>query len=251
MTSRRATRVVKGELHTAVQTWTREPNHTIMLIAVSHVGEVSYFRTIERIVASHPSATVHYDRLVRDNPSPPLTDRERVRLDASRRWNKLALRWAAEVADLGTRNGLASEEWHNVDVDEVDIVRMSGRRPMARLRVPGLRVVIDHDPVLTQRQRRVLGHVARVLLVRIAPWSQRLMRPMARRAVVHWRTVHAMSQALRAVHDGRVIVVWDTAHLPGMAKLLKHNDFRLTSTRWIRAVGRTDDWREDKEAIQR
>ena len=234
---RRATRVVKGELHTAVQTWVREPGHTIVLIGMSHVGELAYFRTISRVVAAHPGATVHYERVVREDPRPPLTDREWTRLEASRRSSNFVLRWAAEVADLGTQHGLGVEGWHNVDVTEVDLMRMSGRM-FSRLAVPGVSARIDHGSVLTDRQRRVLGHVVRMLLVRIAPWGQWLMRPTARRAIVQWRTVHAMSHALRAVHDGPVVLVWGAGHLPEMGDLLTHNDFRLTSVRWVRAVGR-------------
>jgi hypothetical protein len=234
---RRATRVLKGELHTAVQTWIREPGHTIVLIGMSHVGELAYFRTISRVVAAHPGATVHYERVVREDPLPPLTDREWARLEAMRRSSNFVLRWAAEVADLGTQHGLDVEGWHNVDVTEVDLMRVSGRI-LSQLAVPGVSARIDHGSMLTDRQRRVLGHVVRLLLVRIAPWGRWLMRPMARRAIVQWRTVHAMSHALRAVHDGPVVLVWGAGHLPDMADLLRHNDFRLTSVRWVRAVGR-------------
>ncbi|ROP37280.1 hypothetical protein [Saccharothrix texasensis] len=234
---RRVTRVVRGELHTAVQTWTRGPDHRIVLIGMSHVGEPDYFDTVRRVVASHPGATVHYERVVREDPLPPMTDDEWARLDAARRSHRFVLRWAAEVAELGTQHGLAVDGWHNVDVNEVDLARMSGRS-MPRLAVPGVRMGIDYAPPLTDRQRRVLRHVVRLLLVHIAPRGRLLMRPMTRRAVVQWRNVHAMTHALRAVHDGPVVMIWGAGHLPGIGDVLLHNDFRLESVRWVRAVGR-------------
>ncbi|MEV8442128.1 hypothetical protein AB0425_32535 [Actinosynnema sp. NPDC051121] len=229
---------MRGELHTAVQTWVREPGHTIVLIGMSHVGEPAYFHTISRIVAAHPDATVHYERVVREDPLPPLTNREWSRLEVLRWSGRFVLRWAAEVANLGTQHGLAVEGWHNVDVTEVDLMRMSGRHTLSRPALPGISARVDHGSALTDRQRRILGHIVRLVLVRIAPWGRWLMRPTARRAVVQWRTVHAMTHALRAVHDGPVVLLWGAGHLPDMADLLKHNDFRLASVRWVRAVGR-------------
>ncbi|MFE9748266.1 hypothetical protein ACFYOT_25450 [Saccharothrix saharensis] len=245
---RRATRVVRGELHTAVQTWARGPDHTIVLVGVSHVGELSYFRTIAQVVASYLEATVHYERTVREDPPPPTTDREWIRLEASRRSSRLVLRWAAEIADLGTQHGLPVDGWRNVDIAEVDLVRMCGRRGLAWFRIPGLHVQVDHGSLLTERQRRVLGHVARLLLVHTATWGRWLMSPMARRAVVHWRNAHAVSHALRAVHSGPVVLIWGAGHLAGMGQLLRHNDFRLESVRWLRAVGRTPSVCEQGEA---
>ncbi len=41
------------------------------------------------------------------------------------------------------------------------------------------------------------------------------------------------------MHDGPVVLVWGANHLPGMGDVLERNDFRLTETRWVRAIGRT------------
>ncbi|GAA1309484.1 hypothetical protein [Saccharothrix xinjiangensis] len=70
---RRATGVANGELHTAVQTRTRKPGHTIVPIGASHVGEPAYFDTIAHVVAAHPAATVHHERVVHEDPLPPRT----------------------------------------------------------------------------------------------------------------------------------------------------------------------------------
>ncbi len=73
------------------------------------------------------------------------------------------MRWAAEIMGLASQHGMRiGADWRNDDLTEIDLLRVSGRLLGAR-GVLGVRV--DMAPEWTARQERVLGTVARLLLL--------------------------------------------------------------------------------------
>lgn len=227
---------MSGELYTAVQTWTRDPDHSVILIGTCHVGELDYYDTVECIVASHPEATVHYGFQVRESPPPSMTAVERWRLTASRAGvGALGRRWAAEMVGLASRNGLfVGKDWRNVDLAELDVLRLA--QP-SWWTVPGMRVEVGLAPEPTDRRFCFLARMLRCLLMQGMRWEHLA----GRGAIWGWRDAHATTRVLRAVHNGPVVLIWDAGRLSHVGDLLSRNDFRLNRTQWVQAVRREPD----------
>ncbi|MCP2304032.1 hypothetical protein LV79_003739 [Actinokineospora globicatena] len=225
--------VIGGDLHTAVQTWTRADTHPIVLIGLSHVGETDYYTAVGRILDANLDAEVLHEGVVREQPPPALTARERDRLAHLDGWGlRRALEWAAVATGLQLQShGLVRREhWRNADVTAVDLLRVSG----------DLRDITLPDPDdLTWpqgRQARLAARLLRRLMIHGSRWTHLTANRSTRLGIIDWRNINAIIQVFRVVHDSPVLLLWGAGHLRGMGKLLALNDFNLDNTRWLRAI---------------
>ncbi|WP_253838759.1 hypothetical protein [Actinokineospora globicatena] len=228
-------RIIGGDLHTAVQTWTRADTHPIILIGLCHVGETDYYAAVERILDTHLDAEVLCEGAVREQPPPALTPRERDRLAHLDGWGlRRPLEWAAAATglQLQSRGLTRREHWRTADVMAVDLLRVSGH--LRRVDLPDADDMSWPDGL----QARLAARVLRRLLIHGCRWSHLTASRSTRLGIVDWRNINAITQALRIVHDSPVLLPWGAGHLSGMGRLLALNDFTLAHTQWLRAISK-------------
>ncbi|WP_143073701.1 hypothetical protein [Actinokineospora terrae] len=228
-------RVIGGNLHTAVQTWTRTDTHPVILIGLCHVGETDYYADVARILDTNLDAEILYEGVVREQPPPALTVREQARLAHLDGWGlRRLLEWAAAATglQLQSRGLTRREHWHNADVTAVDLLRVSGH--LRRIDLPDPDDMSWPDGI----QARLAARVLRRLLIHGSRWSHLTANRSTRLGIVDWRNINAITQALRIVHDSPVLPPWGAGHLSGMGRLLALNDFTLAHTQWLRAISK-------------
>ncbi|HEV7863071.1 MAG TPA: hypothetical protein VGR20_10240, partial [Acidimicrobiia bacterium] len=58
-------------------------------------------------------------------------------------------------------------------------------------------------------------------------------RRTVNRFMIGERNRVALAEGVRTLQDTDVALVWGTAHLPGMARDLRHQGYRLIAERWL------------------
>ncbi|RLK58575.1 hypothetical protein [Actinokineospora cianjurensis] len=208
----RGVRVIGGDLHTAVQTWTRADSHSIILIGLCHVGETDYYAAVEGILDTHLDAEVLCEGVIREQPPPALTVREQTRLAHLDGWGlRRLLEWAAAATGLQLQSrGLTRREyWRNADVTAVDLLRVSGH--LRRIDLPDPDDMSWPDGLQARRAARML----RRLLIHSSRWSHLTASRSTRLGIVDLRNINAIVAALRIVHDSPVLLPWGAGHLSG------------------------------------
>ena len=233
---RRALRVRRGKVETVVRVFEAPCGGRFLhLVGTMHLGDAAYFATLSALLADLTVAgsAVHYERIRRADDA-DVTDDERDqldRIDASGYPKALD----AFVGVLGLKlqgECLALPPGaRNVDVTDVELLRSLGweryRRLLAR---PDLTLDERAAPLARAMFGFLLKHGR--ALDRLRALSRRQRR--SNRFLIGERNRLALAEGVRELAQHDVALVWGTAHLPGMARDLRRQGYRLRAERWLR-----------------
>lgn len=235
---RRALRVRRGEVETVVRVFEAPGGaggRLLHLVGTMHLGDATYFETLSALLADLAVAgsAVHYERIRRADDA-DVTDEERDQLDRIAA-NGIPQALDAFVGVLGLE--LQGERLalppgaRNVDVSDVELLRSLGweryRRLLAR---PDVTLDERAAPLARPMFAFLLKHGR--ALDRLRALSRRQRR--VNRFLIGARNRVALAEGLRELQDHDVVLVWGTAHLPGMARHLRREGYRLRAERWLR-----------------
>ena len=234
---RRALRVRRGTAETVVRVFEAPGGGRLLhLVGTVHLGDAAYFEALSAVLAdlADAGAAVHYERIRRADDA-DVTDEERDQLERVEATGYpqgleafvgvlgLALQGECLVLPPGARN---------VDVSDVELLRSLGgdryRRLLARTDI----TIDERAAPLAHAMFGVLLKHGRAL-DRIRAVSRRQRR--VNRFLIGERNRLALQEGLKALRDHDVALVWGTAHLPGMARELRRQGYRLRAERWLPA----------------
>jgi hypothetical protein len=232
----RALRTRRYDVETVVRVF--EPPATgrrLTLVGTMHLGDAAYYETLSALLAdlAAAGAAVHYERIRRADDA-DLTDGERAELDGVEASGYpagldafvgvlgLELQGERLVLPAGARN---------VDVSDVELLRGLGEERYRRL-VARPEITIDERsaPLARPVFRFLLKHGGK--LDRLRAISSRHRR--VNRFMIGERNRVALAEALRVLPDHDVVLVWGTAHLPGLARELRRLGYCVRAEQWLR-----------------
>lgn len=228
-----------GSLHTEAHVWHRlGDNRTVTLVGLSHAADAEYWVTINRYLdACWPSALVQYEWVSppSDEERDALSPLERAALEEMNLRSRVLNGAAAHAGLTLQRVGLPIREgWMNLDVTQVELMRMRGAAELTR------RSWQDTARRWSELPFNELGRRAHFAM-RNQGWLA--MFPVLagprreRKAILEYRNAVGVNAALAAspAHQP-VVLLWGAAHLPGMGELLAVNGFDLVGHTLFKAI---------------
>ncbi|HEV7865051.1 MAG TPA: hypothetical protein VGR20_20305, partial [Acidimicrobiia bacterium] len=221
---RRALRIRRRSVETVVRVFEeRGSGRLVHLVGTMHIGEAAYYEALSALLASLEAAgaAVHYERIRRADDA-DLTDEERDQLErVEASGYPVGLDAFVGVLGLelqGERLALPPGA-RNVDVSDVELLRALGPERYRRL-------VARPDVTIDERAAQLARPIFRLLL-KHGRKLDRLRALSARhrtvnRFMIGERNRMALAEGVRTLEHTDVALVWGTAHLPGMARDLRH-----------------------------